>query len=134
MEQFIKEYGAKPEHLGAYLKVFINILMGVNVLHSNRQVHRDIAPKNIFLTGKLSDGSISAKLGDFGIAKDVMATKVTMMSLKGTPFYMSPELQTANEGGMPSDMWAVGITFYQVLAGSLASPFLSFADLLNGRP
>jgi len=103
------------------------------VLHQTRQAHRDIAPKNIFLDGDF-DKELVAKLGDFGLSVDVNATKLTMMSVKGTPMFMSPELQTTGQGGMPSDMWAVGVTFFQVLSGSVVSPFSTYEALLRGEP
>lgn len=95
-------------------------------------VHRDIAPKNIFLSGDLTKiASVVAKLGDFGLAFDVKSSKVTEASLKGTMQYFSPEMLQGKGGGMPSDMWAVGITIYEMLSGTC--PFADIMAKFNGR-
>ena len=44
-----------------------------------------------------------AKLGDFGLAVDVRSSKLTMVSIKGSSDYMSPEMLSGTGGGMPSD-------------------------------
>jgi len=83
------------------------------VLHSTKQVHRDIALKNIFLQGDIKNvKNLIAKLGDFGLARDVNSSKVSIVSFGGTPIYMSPEILTGLGGGMPSDMWAVGVVIH----------------------
>jgi serine/threonine protein kinase len=70
LKQFIKEHGGKPENLHIYMKLASDINMGLFTLHSNSHIHRDIAPKNIFLSGSMAEpDKLAAKLGDFGIAK-----------------------------------------------------------------
>jgi|GEM_PF-3024257 len=79
-------------------------------------MHRDIKPGNIMLT---NDGVV--KLVDFGLAKlsksDNSLTK-TGMAL-GTPNYLSPELAQGKDNDFRSDMYSLGITFYELLTGKL---------------
>lgn len=81
-------------------------------------VHRDLKPQNIFLH-KAPEG-LQIKLLDFGIARDLAATDgltATNVSL-GTPQYISPEqAMQASQVGPPADVWAFGVTLYQMLAG-----------------
>lgn len=92
LEKFIESRGGKEVNLRLYLRIIKSILEGVNVLHSNRQLHRDLDPKNIFLSGDLGKvKSVLAKLGDFGLAIDVRSSIATEVSLKGKVAYFSPE-------------------------------------------
>lgn len=94
--------------------------------HSRRVVHRDLKPDNIMLTPRGR-----AKVMDFGIARIVGTSGDTEVGTRiGTPDYMAPEQlrgQTANEG---SDLFALGVIYYEIMAGR--RPF-SQADLLRGE-
>ncbi len=71
---------------------FVQVLMGIEYLHENEIVHRDIKPDNILLT----DDRKTCKIVDFGVSE--MFTKPgddTMQKSAGSPAFMSPELCTA---------------------------------------
>jgi hypothetical protein len=92
---------------------FEQVLHGVEHLHSLGIVHRDIKPSNI-----LVDRNGVAKLADFGIAKftwegDRTATRMGL----GTPQYMSPEQVSGSGIDHRSDIYALGITLYEMLTG-----------------
>ena len=82
--------------------------------HQHDIIHRDIKPANIMLLG---DGSI--KVTDFGIARATTSTKTRTGIIKGTPYYMSPEQTKGNQITGRSDIFSLGIVFYQLLTGRL---------------
>lgn len=103
--------------------LFNQILSGISHAHHNGIVHRDLKPANILVT---SDGKI--KITDFGIAKVMGATMGTAGMKMGTIYYMSPEQMEGEETDERSDIYSLGMTFYEMLAGRL--PF-NFATTSN---
>jgi serine/threonine-protein kinase len=102
------------------------ILSALSATHQRNIIHRDIKPDNLFLV-RDANGSFNVKVLDFGIAKVMdaaggMGQKTRTGVLLGTPGYMSPE-QIKNSKGVDgrSDLWSVGIIFYELLTGT--SPF-----------
>jgi serine/threonine-protein kinase len=88
--------------------------------HARGVIHRDIKPANIFLHRE------RVKVVDFGIAKlddeNITSNATTIGRLVGTPIYMAPErlLGRAYDGG--ADVYAVGVTLYEILTGQ--TPFV----------
>jgi tetratricopeptide (TPR) repeat protein len=99
--------------------IAIEVCRGLEHAHSKKVIHRDMKPGNVML-GK--DGSV--KIADFGLARlchDSIARMTSQLST-GTLQYMSPE-QLDGEIGESSDLYALGITFYEMLAGD--PPFVT---------
>ncbi len=88
------------------------ILSGLAAAHKNGIVHRDLKPENVLLA---DDGRI--KIGDFGLARAASANTATGNALLGTIAYLSPELVTRGIADARSDIYAVGIMLYEMLAG-----------------
>jgi len=87
--------------------------------HDLEVIHRDLKPENIFLSRR-EDGSDLVKLLDFGIAKSRQDSRLTGQGeLFGTPQYMAPERILGNEVGGSSDIYALGVVFYEMLTGEL---------------
>ena len=102
------------------LPIFTQILDGVSYAHKNGIIHRDIKPSNI-LIGK--DDLV--RITDFGIAKLVGDKKFTKDgTIIGTGPYMSPEQITGDmhKLGNTTDIYSLGITLYEMLAGCLPFP------------
>jgi len=88
--------------------------------HERNILHRDLKPDNLFIT--LKRGKEHATILDFGIAKLVgdqsMDTITRTGMICGTPAYLSPEQALGNEALPASDLYSLGIVFYEMLSGS----------------
>ena len=88
----------------------------LDALHTRGIIHRDVKPQNIYL---LPDSTV--KLGDFGIS--IFVSEVSNINevnkIIGTPQYMAPELAMGKKASFLSDIYAVGITFFELLVGSV---------------
>jgi tRNA A-37 threonylcarbamoyl transferase component Bud32 len=82
--------------------------------HSHGIVHRDVKPANIMI---LKNGLV--KVTDFGIARATASSKTRTGVIKGTPYYMSPEQISGMKVDGRSDIFSLGIVFYQLLTGEL---------------
>lgn len=90
-----------------------DITLALFYLHSRNIVHRDLKPENVMVM-RNTDGSISLKLGDFGLAVEVLQTLYTIC---GTPTYVAPEILSEVGYGLEIDMWALGVITYILLCG-----------------
>ncbi len=88
------------------------ILSGLSAAHRAGIVHRDVKPENVLLA---EDGRI--KIGDFGLARATTANTATGAQLLGTIAYLAPELVTRGTADARSDIYALGIMLYEMLAG-----------------
>ncbi|WP_394279653.1 Stk1 family PASTA domain-containing Ser/Thr kinase [Microbacterium sp.] len=88
------------------------ILSGLAAAHRAGIVHRDVKPENVLLA---EDGRI--KIGDFGLARATSANTATGQMLLGTIAYLAPELVTRGTADARSDIYALGIMLYEMLAG-----------------
>jgi serine/threonine protein kinase len=105
--------------LGDAISVVVQIAQALQFAHEHGVVHRDLKPANIMYRD-----AHTPVLTDFGIAKqqDASATRLTQTGmLVGTPTYMSPEQINALEVDGRSDLYALGVLFYELLTG--APPF-----------
>ena len=103
-----------PLSPGAAEKVFLQIGDALSHAHKQGFVHRDIKPANV-----LFQNNGLAKLSDFGIAKQLDSNKqLTQVGFAiGTPTYMSPEQAAALDLDGRSDLYSLGIMFYEMLIG-----------------
>ena len=89
------------------------LLLAIECTHKHGIIHRDIKPQNIFY---LSNGMI--KLGDFGIAKKENEFE-DHEQVVGSVHYLAPEVITSRKFSVSSDLYAAGMTFYQLVTGVL---------------
>jgi serine/threonine-protein kinase len=104
--------------------------------HALGIVHRDLKPANLFVTLR-ADGLFAIKVLDFGISKAPKGTQTTnetrMTGAVGSPSYMSPEqLATPGQVDARADIWALGVTFFEMLTAKM--PFdAEVTALLSGQ-
>lgn len=90
--------------------------------HQNGIVHRDVKPDNIYLVGEPNEG-FSVRLLDFGLSRLWRSELTQSGSVIGTPSYMSPEQACADPTDQRTDVYALGLVMYRMLAGRL--PFVT---------
>jgi NIMA (never in mitosis gene a)-related kinase len=104
------------------LGIFAQACSALQYLHEKRILHRDLKTKNIFLDKpSVSDATPVVKLGDFGISKVLAHTRALAKTQIGTPYYLSPEICEDKPYSFKSDVWAMGVVLYEILA--LRVPF-----------
>jgi len=96
------------------VQIITDIAQGLQFAHSKGFVHRDVKPGNL-----LFRGNGDCVLGDFGIAKAVDSnTGATKLGTSiGTPHYMSPEQAKGEKVDHRTDLYSLGVVFYEMLAG-----------------
>lgn len=99
--------------VGRALEITEQVLDALAAAHSSGLVHRDIKPENVLI-----NQANRVKLADFGLARAVSeVTSTTTGTLLGTVAYLSPELITKGVGDTRSDLYAIGVMLFEMLAG-----------------
>lgn len=113
------------------IAIAIHVCEALEYLHSHGVVHRDLKPENIIV-----DAEDRIKLIDFGIASNVGARRLTFSTFShsmGTPDYVSPEQVKSKRGDARSDIYALGVIFYEMLTGALPFEGPNALVVLNDR-
>eukprot|EP00405_Crypthecodinium_cohnii_P016253 CAMPEP_0206456968 /NCGR_PEP_ID=MMETSP0324_2-20121206/22680_1 /ASSEMBLY_ACC=CAM_ASM_000836 /TAXON_ID=2866 /ORGANISM="Crypthecodinium cohnii, Strain Seligo" /LENGTH=328 /DNA_ID=CAMNT_0053927997 /DNA_START=170 /DNA_END=1156 /DNA_ORIENTATION=- len=109
--------GAPPPYLACMAR---QVMHGLAHLHNKHLLHRDLKPQNILHNSK---GEV--KLTDFGISKDLDTTLAMAGTFVGTVTYMSPERCVGNDYNLASDVWSVGMVFFELATGRYPFPDVS---------
>ncbi len=115
--ELIEAIRESPLHPEVAIGYATQIANGLQAAHEKGIIHRDIKPANIMITG---DGQV--KIMDFGLAKMAdAALKTRQGTTLGTVAYMSPEQAQGMTVDFRTDIWSLGVVFYQMVAGK--TPF-----------
>jgi serine/threonine protein kinase len=118
------------------IRITLGLCKALDYVHSQGVVHRDLKPENIMV-----DANDNVKLIDFGIAANAGSRRLTFAKLTeamGTPDYISPEQVKGKRGDARSDVYALGIMFYEMLTGKVPftgpNPFVIMNERLLNNP
>jgi serine/threonine protein kinase len=149
LRKLLQERGAMPPEVAA--AVMLELLAALAHAHANGVVHRDVKPENVLIDRERSsarvaddatherDGSrVVVKLTDFGIAKLLDAQGVTSTGqVLGSPAHMAPEQIEGGEVDARSDVFGVGVLFYECMVGHLpfdgSNPAQVLRRVLDGQ-
>jgi serine/threonine-protein kinase len=121
--EILRERGTLPP--AEAVEILAQSCRGLAYAHRHEVIHRDVKPGNLL---RSRDGMI--KLADFGIAKAAEQSDITKVgSVLGTAAYLAPEQARGEPAGPASDMYALGVVAYQLLAGRLPYEAASLTDL-----
>lgn len=91
----------------------LQLTEGVSYIHEHGLLHRDLKPDNLFY---LPDGSV--KITDFGISSKI-GEKATGDAITGTVYYCAPEILMGEPANVASDIYSMGIIFFEILTGTI---------------
>ena len=106
---------AGPLELQETLRLVKQLAEALGYAHEKGVVHRDFKPANILLTE-----NTDVKITDYGIAKLAQSSVHTQLNtIMGTPSYMSPEQANGDDTDLRTDIYSLGVVFFQMLSGEL---------------
>jgi serine/threonine protein kinase len=114
-----KNTNSSPIQISIVKKWFEHLIQGYQSLLSRNIIHRDIKPHNILLTSSDIETN-ELRIADFGLSKSLEDLKISMSKVGTTP-YMSPEMLSVENYNYKSDIYSLGLVFYEIL--TLTYPF-----------
>ena len=125
LDEFSKPDTLLPVH--EVYKIMATVADTLDYAHSQKIVHRDIKPSNIMY----EENTHKVKVTDFGIARITDNAHTRTGSFLGSPSYMSPEQMIGANVGSHADIYALGVSFYQLLTGCLPFTADSIGNLAH---
>jgi WD40 repeat protein/tRNA A-37 threonylcarbamoyl transferase component Bud32 len=123
LKDWLRQNSGKAPSVEAAVEMALQILSGLEHLHAQRIIHRDIKPDNILLQRG------TPRLADFGIAR-LLKTDSYSQAVKGTLLYMAPEAFNRKRNER-TDVWSIGVVLYQMLSGYLPYDEPDLASLIG---
>jgi len=129
LRQILSEEGKLPFDRAVWIAM--EICVALEYMHSNGVVHRDLKPENIIV-----DSEDRVKIIDFGIASNAGSRRLTFgkfSEVMGSPDYISPEQVKGKRGDARSDLYALGVIFYEMLTGRTPFSGPNVFAIMNDR-
>jgi uncharacterized RDD family membrane protein YckC len=125
LEDYVAKHG--PQDIGWVVDVVVQAAEGLGAAHAAGVVHRDVKPSNVMV---MADGTV--KVTDFGLAKSIGGDPNLTAAGRviGTPLFMSPEVCRDKPADQRSDIYALGLTAWFLLAGKAPFAASSIADVM----
>ncbi|MBV9959760.1 MAG: DUF4268 domain-containing protein [Acidobacteria bacterium] len=123
LSKWLETHQGRAPSIESAVEMTLGILSGLEHLHARGIIHRDLKPDNILLQRH------TPRLADFGIARILKTTSQSTIAT-GTPNYMPPEAFDGKRSEQ-TDIWSVGVIFYQLLSGHLPFPQTEITALLG---
>lgn len=138
LDEFIKQKGRLSEFMVQHFTQ--QLVLGLEVLHSQNIVHCDLKPANILLSIPPvgSCRNVKLKIADFGFSRRLARHEKYTNGVKGSPLYMAPEVLAMKPYGAQADLYSLGVTIYECLFGY--APYrtknleLLFQQILSNDP
>jgi serine/threonine-protein kinase len=138
LNELLNHVGRLP--VGRAARILLQVAGALEAAHKQGIIHRDLKPENIFLVDltkadRTQPGDF-VKLLDFGLAKVLdmgPSSRTRAGMLAGTPWYMSPEQVQNRQVSVRSDVYSLGIVFYQMVTGTVPFTGESTVDILMGH-
>ena len=134
----LKEQKYKYISIEKLWPIFVSVVLGLYVLHSQNILHRDVKAANIFYHKDNKTNKASIKIGDLGVAKLLDKDNMLARTLVGTVQYFSPEICDGKPYNHKTDVWALGMLLYQCCTLSLPfenikNPYRVMMKILQGN-
>jgi len=114
LRRYLNEHGKVP--IPEALKIITCVCRALDYAHIKGVIHRDIKPENIMLPHEMGEGRVV--LMDFGVAHATyLCTLATRTTFIGTPYYMSPDQLSGEDVDGRSDIYSLGVVFFEMLTG-----------------
>ncbi|HVT32198.1 MAG TPA: protein kinase, partial [Rhodanobacteraceae bacterium] len=127
LERLLDTKGSLPPEDA--IRIVRQLALGLAAAHQRGVVHRDLKPANVLIS---EDGE--ARITDFGVARSAGSTGITVSGvIIGTPEYLSPEQARAETVDGRSDLYALGLIFFEMLTGTLPFRGGTPAEMLAQR-
>ncbi|ELP90339.1 protein kinase, putative, partial [Entamoeba invadens IP1] len=118
LQDLIKHQKSEEIEKKLRLKFLLDGAKGIQYLHENGILHRDIKPDNLLVMSLNITEKVNAKLTDFGSSRNVnmLQTNMTFTKGIGTPVYMAPEILKQQKYKKSADVYSFGITMFEVIS------------------
>lgn len=112
-------FGIMNYNMNTMIDISSQILLGIAYMHSKIITHRDIKPANILINFDRLSNKPTVKICDFGFSQYLVHSAPSTPETN-TPYFRAPEICWQNpKYGVSSDVWAIGVTIYEMLTGQL---------------